>query len=455
MAADKRSLASTTMQFSAATLWNALTTPEKAPPSGRQRPWVHAWCALCALVGAGYLLLLFTTRAGPVGASPISPTESWLSAIPAALVPAFAAWIAWRNPWAASDLFQQQRGRIVAAIAALQLLANALTALLLLGAGDMAGLLFSTTLLLADSQMLWLARRGLVSLAGALQVSLIVTGVLSVAGSQPELAAFGTPMLIGLAVLMSGLLVKWWFSIVAAVVLPLASAALGAFGSSLSASLPQLLPVIVVQLIAGAIVALYARSLETALRGADARDAELSAASAALRGQNAALQRQTSKLNAAQASLKQTVADQEQRIAEAMAELRARSVELSSIQTPLIRIAPGVLVVPLVGAWDDTRADAFTQSLLRGVERQRARVAVLDLTGLAAMSDGVARMVLRVVRGARLLGCRCVLVGVQPESAQALVSLGVDLAHVEIGADLADGVALSLNGERRADNNRG
>ncbi|MBC8076360.1 MAG: STAS domain-containing protein, partial [Chloroflexales bacterium] len=165
---------------------------------------------------------------------------------------------------------------------------------------------------------------------------------------------------------------------------------------------------------------------------------------AALRGQNAALERQAAELTTAQARLGQTVAEQERRIAEALAELRERSVELSTIQTPLIRIARGVLVVPLVGAWDDTRAAIFTQDLLHGVERQRARVAVLDLTGLAAMSEGVAQMVLRIVTATRLLGCRCVLVGVQPESAQALVSLGIDLSGVESGADLADGVALSL-----------
>lgn len=436
------------MQLRVATLFNSMVSVATQRPAQRQHVWRWLGCAITALVGSARLLAIFALVAGPEPQSGLSLVWMGLSALQALMLIVVAAWIGWDERWQPTNSYERRRGNILIIVSLFLMLLVASELAISFDLFQIRTLLIYVILFLTGGQIIWLARRGRVRLAGGL---LVATVLLSVLANQPSTsgAANGLGLLLNvIAVLIGGLLVSWWCALALALGLPLAHALLWQLDPRSVAPEPARAGAELAALLTiGAIVALYTRSLETALRDAEARDAELTAASAALRGQNVALQRQTAALHDTQDRLRQTVADQERRIAEAVAELRARSVELSTIQTPLIRIARGVLVVPLVGAWDERRSEAFSRELLRGVEQQRAHTAVLDLTGLAAMSEGVARMVLRIVTSTRMLGCRCVLVGIQPESAQALVSLGIDLSQVETGADLAHGVALSLRGQ--------
>ena len=445
---------------SALSSWNNLISVSMQRPTQERRVLLWLWCALAVLVGctyssivvAGQLLAKTNPLGAPAGHQAVSPESTLVSLIPAVLATTTALWIAWRPRWVAVNLYNQQRGRIAASIGAvLGAIVFVSSIILPLLAGEYARPLYGLALVLLFTQVIWLVRHGQVALGGTLLMSIIVTVVLAINSVSQEVALQSNPVISSLAVIVSGLLVSWWCGLLVAATLPIAwvGVSLLTFGSA-SIMPSRTLPIAILLLVVGGIIALYTRTLEKALGVAEARGAALTDAQAVLSEQNTALQGQTDALHATQGRLHQTVADQERRIAEAVAELRLRSVELSSIQTPLIPVARGVLIVPLIGAWDEQRAEVFTQNLLHGVERQRTHTAVLDLTGLAAMSEGVARMVLRVVTATRLLGCRCVLVGVQPESAQALVGLGIDLLSIETSADLADGVARSLNGSVRA-----
>ena len=145
---------------------------------------------------------------------------------------------------------------------------------------------------------------------------------------------------------------------------------------------------------------------------------------------------------AAQAQLEQTIAVQEARIAEAVAELRTRSVELSTIQTPLLRVRHDTIVAPLIGRWDTLRATQFVDQVLGAIEQHRSRTMILDLTGQTSMSDAVAAMVGEIVRAARLLGCATILVGIQPETTQALIALQDTVTELRTASDLAAGLRL-------------
>jgi rsbT co-antagonist protein RsbR len=65
----------------------------------------------------------------------------------------------------------------------------------------------------------------------------------------------------------------------------------------------------------------------------------------------------------------------------------------------------------------------------------------------------VAASLHRLARGARLLGCEMVLVGVRPEVAQALVGLGADLGEMTTHAVLEEGLAYALS--RTSERNTG
>jgi rsbT co-antagonist protein RsbR len=115
--------------------------------------------------------------------------------------------------------------------------------------------------------------------------------------------------------------------------------------------------------------------------------------------------------------------------------------QIADMAMPVLPIRPGVIVMPLVGAIDGARADSLAARLLRGIEKQRAQVALIDITGVPLVDTQVAETLLQAIGGARLLGAQALLVGIRPEIAQTLVGLGVDLRDLETTATLQEGLA--------------
>ncbi|MCX7790380.1 MAG: STAS domain-containing protein [Chloroflexaceae bacterium] len=139
------------------------------------------------------------------------------------------------------------------------------------------------------------------------------------------------------------------------------------------------------------------------------------------------------------------------RLAATVADLqRARQQEerlvatVRALSLPLIPVLPGVLVMPLVGEFSGARVHEFLDALLRGIETRRASTVMLDITGVAHLDAEGAHGLLTGMRAAGLLGARCVLVGVQPEVAQALIATGVTLGEVPTAATLEQAVVGQL-----------
>jgi anti-anti-sigma factor len=120
------------------------------------------------------------------------------------------------------------------------------------------------------------------------------------------------------------------------------------------------------------------------------------------------------------------------------------------LSTPLVPIAEGILVLPLVGTIDSQRAQQIMDVLLDGISSQRARVVILDITGVPIVDTSVANYLLQATQAVRLLGAECILVGITPEVAQTVVGLGVELHGLITRSDLQGGVeyALRLMGQR-------
>jgi len=114
------------------------------------------------------------------------------------------------------------------------------------------------------------------------------------------------------------------------------------------------------------------------------------------------------------------------------------------LSTPLMPITEGILVLPLVGTVDSQRAQQIMDVLLEGISSQRARVVILDITGVPVVDTSVANYLLQATQAVRLLGAECVLVGITPEVAQTVVGLGVDLHGLATRSDLQGGVEYAL-----------
>ncbi len=123
---------------------------------------------------------------------------------------------------------------------------------------------------------------------------------------------------------------------------------------------------------------------------------------------------------------------------------------LRELSTPIAPVLEGVLVLPLVGSIDSRRAQQVMEALLEAIGQHQAEAVIIDITGVPMVDTRVANHLLQVTRAARLLGAQCILVGISPEVAQTVVSLGVDLAGIITKADLRSGIeyALKMRGRK-------
>ncbi|WP_437279704.1 PAS domain-containing protein [Sorangium sp. So ce375] len=121
--------------------------------------------------------------------------------------------------------------------------------------------------------------------------------------------------------------------------------------------------------------------------------------------------------------------------------IAAQQDTIRELVTPLLPIAEGVLVMPLIGFFDSARASRIIETLLEGVQRHSARIAIIDITGVKAVDTQVAEMLVQSARAVGLLGAQVVLTGIQPAIAQTLIELDVDLRGLITAGTLRSGIA--------------
>jgi rsbT co-antagonist protein RsbR len=126
---------------------------------------------------------------------------------------------------------------------------------------------------------------------------------------------------------------------------------------------------------------------------------------------------------------------------------------LRELSTPVLQLREGLLILPVIGILDSSRARQLTEQLLGAIQQKRATVVVIDITGVATIDRTVANHLVQTVEAARLMGARTIVTGLSSESAQTLVDLDVDLGMMKTVGDLQGGLeeAERLAGYRGAD----
>lgn len=124
--------------------------------------------------------------------------------------------------------------------------------------------------------------------------------------------------------------------------------------------------------------------------------------------------------------------------------IRMQEETLRAVSTPLIPIAESVVVMPLIGIVNSTRAQQVIETLLEGVMAHRAAVAILDVTGVPVVDAEGADGLIRAAQAVALLGAEVVLTGIRPEMARTLVEIGTDLRGLVIQSTLQSGVEHAL-----------
>ncbi|HLM57563.1 MAG TPA: PAS domain S-box protein, partial [Pyrinomonadaceae bacterium] len=129
--------------------------------------------------------------------------------------------------------------------------------------------------------------------------------------------------------------------------------------------------------------------------------------------------------------------------------IRLQDEQLAELSTPLIPLTDKVMLMPIVGRMDRKRAGRLIDTLLRELERTRAPVAIIDITGVGVVDTHVADTLVRASHTARLLGTRVVLTGIRAGVSRSLVRLGADLQGINTRKTLQDGISCALDFLRR------
>jgi rsbT co-antagonist protein RsbR len=133
--------------------------------------------------------------------------------------------------------------------------------------------------------------------------------------------------------------------------------------------------------------------------------------------------------------------------------IREQQEAIRELSTPVLQVRDRLLILPIIGMLDSQRARQLTEQLLGGIQASRARVVVLDITGVATIDLGVANHLVQTVEAARLMGASTIITGLSSRIAQTLVDLGVDLAMMKTVGDLQGGLeeAERLLGQQSAE----
>jgi rsbT co-antagonist protein RsbR len=115
-----------------------------------------------------------------------------------------------------------------------------------------------------------------------------------------------------------------------------------------------------------------------------------------------------------------------------------------AMSTPVTSIWDGILLLPLVGIVDSQRTQDIMEKTLTRIAESRARVFVMDISGVVTVDTAVANNFIRITQATRLMGCDCIISGISPSVARTLVELGADVGEVRTTATLRDALQLAL-----------
>ncbi len=120
--------------------------------------------------------------------------------------------------------------------------------------------------------------------------------------------------------------------------------------------------------------------------------------------------------------------------------IRQQQEAIRELSTPVLQVRERLLILPIIGVIDSQRAKQLTEQLLRGIRNNRAKVVVVDITGVPTIDSTVANHLVQTVEASRLMGASVIITGLSSEIAQTLVTIGVNLSKMNAVGDLQGGI---------------
>ena len=120
--------------------------------------------------------------------------------------------------------------------------------------------------------------------------------------------------------------------------------------------------------------------------------------------------------------------------------IREQQESIRELSTPVLQVRERLLILPIIGVLDSQRARQLTEQLLSAIQKNRAKVVVVDITGVASIDLTVANHLFQTVEASRLMGASVIVTGLSSRIAQTLVDLDVDLSTIKTVGDLQGGL---------------
>jgi rsbT co-antagonist protein RsbR len=120
--------------------------------------------------------------------------------------------------------------------------------------------------------------------------------------------------------------------------------------------------------------------------------------------------------------------------------IREQQAAIRELSTPVLQVRERLLILPIIGGLDSQRARQLTEQLLQAIRATRAKMVVIDITGVGTIDITVANHLVQTVEASRLMGARAIVTGLSSGIAQTLVDLGVDLSMMRTVGDLQGGL---------------
>ncbi len=111
---------------------------------------------------------------------------------------------------------------------------------------------------------------------------------------------------------------------------------------------------------------------------------------------------------------------------------------LLQMSTPVTQIWEDILMLPMVGIIDSRRAQDVMTTVLSRIFETRAKVFIMDISGVAVVDSAVANHLIKITKSTGLMGCTSLVSGISPAIAQTMVNLGFDVSEISTSATLRD-----------------
>jgi rsbT co-antagonist protein RsbR len=105
--------------------------------------------------------------------------------------------------------------------------------------------------------------------------------------------------------------------------------------------------------------------------------------------------------------------------------------ELVKLSAPIVPVKDDIVVIPLVGFIDDSRAKHIMENVIPKLADMEVGHVITDFSGVLIINAKIAENLYQIGSMLRLMGIHVVSAGLRPDLAQTIVNSGIDMSKIE------------------------